>query len=424
LVYAHDGTNPYDRLFLKLFSSEYETYLVTFTSPTQAPDGVHTALLQDFWKRLRIRKLDRLRIALGTFWRILQLRRCLKSIRPHIVVGNYVTTYGLYASVCGVRPFVLFVYGSDVTLDPQRSLLHRWITIRVIRSADLILIDSEVQRRAVISFGGSPKKIVCFPWVDANDLRGTNPDSTLRNRLGWRDKIVVVSARMHEPRYAVETLILAIPSVLARCADVRFLVFGAGTQTARLIRLAHRLNVREFVHFAGIVPRNKLLGYVKSCDIYVSTSLTDGSSSSLLEAMYLGVPVVVTSIPGNAEWVSHGLSGLMFNVYDSEELAKAVVRLATEHVETERVCRRAMEQVRGRLNLDRSFKELIRKMDSAYTEYSKRVGNVDSTRKLASRSMVTQGAVGQWSRAIARSLVRVTSDLSLTDGYIRDLVSK
>jgi glycosyltransferase involved in cell wall biosynthesis len=371
LVYAFDGANLYNRLFLRLFSSEYKTCLVTFSPPTQVPDGVHTVLLQDFWKQLRIRRLDKFRIVLGTFWRILQLRRCLKSIGPCTVVGNYVTTYGLYASVCGFRPFILFGYGSDVSVDPQRSLLHRWITIRVIRSADLILIDSEVQKRDVMSLGGSPEKIVCFPWVDLSDLRNTDPDSTLRDGLGWSDKTVVVSVRKHEPNYAVDTLIRAIPSVLTQCPNVRFLIFGAGTQTAQLVRLAHRLNVEEFVHFAGLVPRDRLLRYVKSSDIYVSTSLSDGCSSSLLEAIYLGVPVVVTFIPGNAEWVSHGLNGLMFSVRDSEGLAKAIVRLATDHIEAERMSREAMDQVRARVKWEVSSKELIERMRVLEHKYRK-----------------------------------------------------
>jgi len=356
------------QFFLERFVREYETYLVTFASPIPIPDGVRTISLRDFWKPSDIRKLDSFRIALGTFWRILQLRRCLKSIRPHIVVGNYVTTYGLYASVCGFRPFVLCVYGSDVLVDPKRSLLHRWMINRVIRSADLILTDAEVGRRAVISLGGSPRKIVCFPWVDLSDLCKANPDSTLRGRLGWSDKTVVVSVRMHEPHYAVDTLIRAIPSVIAQSPNVRFLVFGGGTQTPWLVRLAHELNVEEFVHFAGIVPREKLPGYVKASDIYVSTSLTDTTSTSMLEAMSLGVPVVVTDWPGNTEWISDGLNGLMFGCCDSHALAIAIVYLAVNRNEAELMARRAMEQIRERINWNLSFKELMNRMGSACAE--------------------------------------------------------
>jgi len=362
LVFAHDGTSTYDRLFLRQFVSRFETYIVTFVSPTQVPVGVHTVLLQDFGTQLRIQKLNGLRIAIGTLWRIFQFRRCLEEIRPDIVVGNWVTKYGLYASFSKCKPFVLFVYGSDVLIEPYRSFLHRWLATRVIRSADLILVDSEVQKKAVLSLGASARKIESFPWIDLSELRNLSPDSALRDALGWHDKIVVVSVRWHEDYYAIDTLIRSIPMVVAKAPDVRFLLFGKGTHTVRLMELAHQLKVERFVHFAGVVTRNQLLRYVKSCDIYVSTALSDGSSSSLLEAMFIGVPVVVTLIPGNAEWVFQGINGQMFGKRDSDGLGRAVVYLAANRDEARLMGQRGRQTIQERVNWKISSDKLFKRM--------------------------------------------------------------
>ena len=283
-------------------------------------------------------------------------------MRARIVIGNWVTTYGLYASLCGLRPFVLFAYGSDIMVEPYRSFVHRWLTMRVIRSADLVVVDSEVQRRALLSLGGLPGKTMCFPWIDLKDMSETVADRTLRNKLNWNDKIVVVSVRKHEPIYAVDTLIRAIPIVLARSSDVRFMVFGSGTQTSRLIRLAEELKAEQFVHFSGTVPRDKLLAHVKGCDIYVSTSLSDGTSSSLVEAMVLGVPVVVTSITGNAEWISDNVNGLMFEKEDSEGLARIIIDLARNSANRDRLAAAAMKHLRERVKWETASAELIRRM--------------------------------------------------------------
>jgi glycosyltransferase involved in cell wall biosynthesis len=180
--------------------------------------------------------------------------------------------------------------------------------------------------------------------------------------LNWNDKIVVVSVRKHEPIYAVDTLIRAIPIVLARSSDVRFMVFGSGTQTSRLIRLAEELKAEQFVHFSGTVPRDKLLAHVKGCDIYVSTSLSDGTSSSLVEAMVLGVPVVVTSITGNAEWISDNVNGLMFQEEDSEGLARIIIDLARNSANRDRLAAAAMKHLRERVKWETASAELIRRM--------------------------------------------------------------
>ena len=47
-------------------------------------------------------------------------------------------------------------------------------------------------------------------------------------------------------------------------------------------------------------------------DLYVSTSLTDGSSVTLLEAMACNLPVLVSDIPGNQQWVDGGVNGFLF----------------------------------------------------------------------------------------------------------------
>jgi len=371
LVFAHDGTSPYDSFFLKRLSSQFQTYLLTFTTPANVPDGTRTVRLSDFGKPSRIRKLDKLRIAVGTFWRIVQFRVCLGSLEPDIVIGNYVTTYGLYASACRWRPFILFAYGSDVVVEPGYSPLHRWITTLIVRSADLVIVDSEVQRRAVLSLGCFPEKIVSFPWVDLNDFRKTTSDPSFRRRLGWNGKTIVVSVRNHEPQYSVDTLIRAVPSMLKRFSNLRFLIFGTGTLSAQLIRLAHELEVEQFVHFAGSVPRGKLLGYLKDCDIYLSTSLSDGTSASLLEAMFLGVPVVVTSVDGNAEWISEGINGLTFEARDSDGLARAVLRLANNPAERKQIALKAMEDIVGRVDWQRASSELVRRMRDAWAKQAR-----------------------------------------------------
>jgi glycosyltransferase involved in cell wall biosynthesis len=286
-------------------------------------------------------------------------------MRPDIVVGNFAQTYGLYASMSGCRPFVLFAYGSDIVIDAHRSFLHRFITSRVIRSADLVLIDSDIQRKAVLSLGCSPGKIVTFPWVNLNDLRNVTADSHFRDLLGWHDKTVVVSVRRHEPVYAVDTLIRAIPPIVAQFRNVRFLMFGRGTETGHLMRLARQLRVEGYVHFAGAFPRDRLLRYLKDSNIYVSTSLSDGCSSSLLEAIYLGIPVVITSIPGNAEWVSNRVDGLMFDKRDSEALARAITWLLSYPDEAQRMSRMATKRVVERVKWEEATNELIRRMYNA-----------------------------------------------------------
>lgn len=370
LVYAHNGVDTYDPLFLKRFEDDFRVYLVTFRTPTKVSEKTSIIKLPDLGDPLRVRKLNNLRIACATLWRIVQMRRCLQKLKPQLVVGNWVSTYGLYAMFSGRRPFILFAWHRDIVVDPYRSPFHRAVTIRVIKSADLVLIDSDIQRRALLSLGCPPGKIVLFPWVNLNDLSSANRDPTYRRKLDWRHNLIVVSVRKHEPDYSVDTLIRAIPIVVSRFPAIRFLIFGAGTQTNNLIRMTREMKLSKFVHFAGDVPRKDLLDYVRDCDVYVSTSHNDGCSSSLLEAMYFGLPVVVTSIPGNSEWIRHGKNGLMFERNDSKGLASEILRLAANPGERKAFAKMASKEVRQRVNWKRASAELVRKMVGLCREYA------------------------------------------------------
>ena len=373
MLFCSYGSNvPYDPMFLNRFATQFETYLATFLPREQILDSnAKVILLRDFGRPLRHARINNLRIALSVFWRAIQIYRCVNATKPQVLVGSWVQTYGLYAKLSKQKPFILFAYGSDILVDPARSPLHRAITIHVVKSADLVLIDSEVQRRAVLSLGCLPQRIVSFPWFDEHALQGVHSDRTFRNRLGWRRKLIVVCSRTHEPRYSVDTLIRAMPRVVQEAPDVRFLIFGRGSQTPQLIRLAHELNVWPYVYFAGNAPRNQLLRYMKDCDLYVSTSLSDGTSSSLLEAILLGVPVIVTAIEGNREWITDGINGLMFPVRDTEQLARAIVDLAKNPLERKSLQHAARLGVKRRINWESSSQELLDKMAMLYLDKRK-----------------------------------------------------
>jgi glycosyltransferase involved in cell wall biosynthesis len=109
--------------------------------------------------------------------------------------------------------------------------------------------------------------------------------------------------------------------------NARFLIIGDGSLTEELKKLVHALGVRDNVRFLGRVPYTEMPKYLAMSDIYVSTSLSDGTSASLLEAMACKLSPVVTDIPANREWVENGRSGILVPSKNPKSLAENVVTL-------------------------------------------------------------------------------------------------
>jgi glycosyltransferase involved in cell wall biosynthesis len=176
--------------------------------------------------------------------------------------------------------------------------------------------------KEIEGLGIQRKKMSTFPMgIDPNFSRvGIEKKMNLHHR-----PITVVSNRNLLAIYDVSSLIRAIPLVLKEEPNVRFVIAGDGSERDKLEKNAEDLKVKEFVQFLGRIPHEKMPDLLSRADIYVSTSLYDGTSVSLLEALASGAFPVVTDIPANREWISDGENGFLFPINKEECLANKIL---------------------------------------------------------------------------------------------------
>jgi len=334
IVYAHDGESMYDFFFLNHLLKENHLYLLTFSGrPTHVPQGVHVVRIHEPFHPTRS-PLTGLNIFLGSFLRAILLRQRLNQIKHDLLFSSGGLLYGFYSALSNCSPSVLLIWGSDVLVAP-RFLLFRFMARYSLKKAGAVIVDSDVQERACIALGCDPKKIVKFPWVDVRLILSRSIANRERRDVHkFKEKIglgegrpVIISTRWHRPIYNIECLAQAIPHVLKEFPTARFLILGTGSLTETLKKTVATMGAGANVEFLGEVPFSETPQYLKMADMYVSTSLSDGTSASLIEAMACKLPVIVTDILGNREWVKDGSSGLLFPAKDSKALAERIVRL-------------------------------------------------------------------------------------------------
>jgi glycosyltransferase involved in cell wall biosynthesis len=263
--------------------------------------------------------------------RALFFRRLIGRIHADLVIGNGVSgtnPYGFCCAFSGYHPFIVLVWGSDVLIEARDSLFFRMIARFVLRKADGVIVDSEIKTRAVVELGCQKSKIRSFPWGIDLELFGTHVEGTsVRKQLGWERNKIVISTRNHVAIYGIEYLIRAIPAVVKAVPEARFMIMGEGPSTELLKKMTEALGITGYTRFMGRVPNHHLSRYLRAADVYVSTSLSDGASVSLLESMACGLPAVVSDIPGNREWVQNGKNGFLVPVENSKVLAEKLIVL-------------------------------------------------------------------------------------------------
>ncbi len=106
---------------------------------------------------------------------------------------------------------------------------------------------------------------------------------------------------------------------------IRLVIIGDGPVREELQRQAKRLGLGNQVIFTGKVEHKDMPPYYASCDVYVTASLSDTNSISMLEGMATGLPVLQRLDPLIAEQVVNGVNGYVFN--SAEELRDYLLRI-------------------------------------------------------------------------------------------------
>ena len=297
---------------------------------------------------------------------IKKVKETVKAIKPDLLHAYYLTSYGFLGACCDWKPFIISCIGSDILITPQKSILHKWLTQYTLKKADVITSVSNLITDNLIRLGTKPDKIETFAF--GVDLDLFSPASSNKEP----QKNTLLSLRSLKPVYNIETLLKGISYLKKECSSFKLVLAGAGPQEKKLKQMAACLGISDCVNFTGAIPHFKVLEYVRNSDIYISTSLSDGASTSLLEAMASGLFPIVTEIQGNQDWITDGWNGFLVPVGNAKILAKKI-KEAMDNDELRRLATsRNVKIVRERGSWQKSMK----KMESVYKTVVKLYSNI------------------------------------------------
>jgi len=125
----------------------------------------------------------------------------------------------------------------------------------------------------------------------------------------------------------IDILLKAVPIIGGKIPNLHLYIGGLGREEIKLRRLIKELKIEEKVKFLGFLSGEEKYAYYKSADIYVQPSRHETFGVALLEAMACGKPVVASNVGGIPFVVEDGVTGLLFECGDVEDLAGKVILL-------------------------------------------------------------------------------------------------
>ncbi|MEU7557770.1 glycosyltransferase family 4 protein [Streptomyces eurythermus] len=235
----------------------------------------------------------------------------------------------------GAERLVATTHGHEAgwaQLPAARQLLRR-----IGESTDTLTYLGEYTRSRIagaLTPQAASRMVQLPPGVDEKTFHPGSGGDAVRARLGLTDRPVVVCVSRLVPRKGQDTLIRAMPRILAAEPDTVLLIVGGGPYERDLRRLARETGVAGSVRFTGAVPWPELPAHYGAGDVFAMPCRTrrggldvEGLGIVYLEASATGLPVVAGDSGGAPDAVLDGETGWVVRGGEPAEAADRIVTL-------------------------------------------------------------------------------------------------
>jgi glycosyltransferase involved in cell wall biosynthesis len=197
-----------------------------------------------------------------------------------------------------------------------------------------------------------------------HSLRGK---SAIRQHLGYFDQdrilLFVGSLKpMKNPDKIVEAFRIIGPAFL-ESLHIRLLFVGNGEMGTELRERVEKYQLGSYIRFEGLISRENIPNYYKAADFYVISSDYEGTSLSLLEAMFSKLAIIGSNAPGINRMLHDNQNALLYETNNVEQLAETFKRVFTDPLLAEKLSERAFADFSGQY----SFESMIEKYKSVFS---------------------------------------------------------
>jgi glycosyltransferase involved in cell wall biosynthesis len=231
-------------------------------------------------------------------------------------------------------PVVLRPSGTGATGDVawQQRSLHGRLVRRRCQNADALVAVSPQMHDELVGVGYAEQKVRLIPGGVPVSEVAYDPAATQEFRgrlaLGECDGPLAVYVGRFSAEKGLADLIAAWKRVVAREPSARLALVGQGPMLVSLERQVRAKGLFSHVRFCG--PTDDPEPFLRAADLFVLPSHHEGMSNALMEAMALGLPAVVSDIPGNRAVAADTESALFVPAGRPEPLAGALLDLMAD----------------------------------------------------------------------------------------------
>ena len=241
-----------------------------------------------------------------------------------------------------------FFYELPFLLNYLGYLIERFIFPLIYINMPVVVISQTTKKELErIGFNGRKISIVY------SGINEQNPQKTLKTK--FLNPTLLYLGRIK--RYKrVDLLVKIFPKIIKKVPNARLIIAGWGTEASNIANLVMKSSLRRKISLMGPVSEEEKKLLLSRAWVFVNPSIGEGWSMAVIEANLYGTPAVAFDVPGLAESIRHGKTGLL--AQDEEGLTQKICETLMDNILREKLSKNAMNWT-SRFSWDRSAKESL-----------------------------------------------------------------
>jgi len=239
---------------------------------------------------------------------------------------------------------------------------YRWAEKITSWLKDTIICVSEFDRRAALKQKIAPARKLITIHNGVHPVEFLSREASRKKLALAADPFIIGSIGNLYPNKGFRYFLEAMKTLRNSGLPVTGVIIGSGEERLKLERLAVKSGLADHFLFAGRI--NRAYELLQAFDIYICSSIKEGLSYTLIEAMLAGRPVIATEVGGNPELIEHNKTGILVEPANAKLLAVKIKEL----FDNPELMASLGEHARKKAKLEFNFQKMIKKTKEVYLD--------------------------------------------------------
>jgi len=253
------------------------------------------------------------------------------------------------------KKIFLTIHGSDVSYCKKKKILKIVLKF-VLKNSDLLIGISDNITDEIQKFGIQKEKVKRI-YLGINKKTIPSDNLEAKQHVNSKKKIVMVGSLY--PIKGISYLQEIIKVLSKKRNDFEFHIIGDGELMHSLKEFIHVNHLEKYCFVHGFLPHKETLEIINNADICIQTSLSEGLSVVIQEAICMGKPIVATNVGGTKEIVIDNYNGFIISTQNVQQAVDKLDFLLSSANLIEKMGKNSQEVAKEKLDLEKNVKQLI-----------------------------------------------------------------